>query len=106
MSDMLHTAASRRWLLAAIVWLLCTAPYARADLFNYVKKQDASFSWKLNEKIEVPDGTVYDLHLVSQTWQGIRWEHSLQVYLPKGVKPGSKMLLWNQGGTPNPVTML
>lgn len=103
---MLHTAGSRRWLLAAIVWLLGAAPCARADLFNYVKKQDASFSWKLNEKIEVPDGTVYDLHLVSQTWQGIRWEHSLQVYLPKGVKPGSKMLLWNQGGAPNPVTML
>ena len=46
----------------------------------------------------MPNGTIYDLHLVSQVWEGITWEHQLQVYLPKGVKPTATMFLWNQGG--------
>lgn len=78
--------------------LLLAAPAARADLFDYVKKEDKSFSWKLKDKQELPDGTIYLLQLVSQTWHDIKWEHDLQVFLPKGVKPGGKMLLWNQGG--------
>jgi PhoPQ-activated pathogenicity-related protein len=88
---------SYRSILAFVV-CVSFATGARADLFTYVQKEDASFSWKLKEKLETPDGTIYDLQLVSQTWQGIKWEHDLQVFLPKGVKPGGKMLLWNQGG--------
>src|SRR5206468_8338367 len=42
----------------------------------------------------------------SQTWHGIRWEHSLVVYLPEGVKPGETMLLWNDGGKPDPLRSL
>src|SRR5262249_10250011 len=67
--------------LAAALWLGAAAP-ARADLFDYVKKPDDSFSWKLKDKLELPEGTVYNLQLVSQTWQSIRWEHDLQVFLP------------------------
>src|SRR5262249_13157828 len=66
--------------------------------FDYVKKPDKAFAWKLKAKTAHPEGTVYDLHLVSQEWQGIRWGHQLQVYLPKGVAPTTTMSLWNQGG--------
>jgi PhoPQ-activated pathogenicity-related protein len=93
-----------RWLVGCLVGLAIGTSSARADLFDYIKKADDSFAWKMTGKTETPDGTVYDLHLVSQTWQGIKWQHALQVYLPKGVKPGAKMLLWNQGGAPNPLT--
>jgi PhoPQ-activated pathogenicity-related protein len=75
---------------------------ARADLLDYVKKPDPVFAWKLKAKTAHPEGTVYDLHLVSQEWQGIRWEHQLQVYLPTGVKPTGTMFLWNQGGKASP----
>ena len=51
---------------------MAVAGPARADLFDYVKAPDPSFEWKLHEKIDHPLGTVYDLHLVSQTWQKIR----------------------------------
>lgn len=77
---------------------LATCPAARADLFEYLKKPDDSFAWKLIKKTDVGECTVYDIKLTSQTWQTIKWEHDLQVFLPKGVKPGGKMLLWNQGG--------
>ena len=92
-------------LLGCLVTLAVAAP-ARADLFDYVKKPDDSFAWKLVKKTELPDGTVYDIDLTSQTWQGIKWQHALQVYLPKGIKPSGKMVLWNQGGRPNPLTAL
>lgn len=75
---------------------------ARADLFEYVKRPESAFAWKLKETTDHPLGKVYDLHLVSQTWQGIVWEHPLQVYQPRGVKPTATMVLWNQGGRPSP----
>ena len=73
---------------------------ARADLFEYVKKSEPAFTWKLKEKIDHPDGTIYDLQLTSQTWQGMNWEHALQVYVPKEAVPSTTMFLWNQGGRP------
>lgn len=100
MAPRLHTG---RWLLACAAALVLAAP-VRADLLDYVKKPDPSYSWKQTGKVELESGTVYNLRLVSQTWQGIKWEHDVQVYLPKGVKPGSRMLLWNQGGRPNALT--
>ena len=56
-------------------------PAARAGLLEYVKKPDPSFAWKLKGKADHNQGTVYDLHLVSQTWQGITWEHSVKTIL-------------------------
>lgn len=84
--------------IGALVVGALVAPAARADLFDYVKKADDTYSWKLVNKTETPDGVIYDLKLISQTWHGIAWDHDLQVFLPKGVTPGGKMLLWNQGG--------
>jgi PhoPQ-activated pathogenicity-related protein len=77
-------------------------PAARADLPAYVKKPEPAFSWKLRKKFRVPGATVHDLHLVSQTWQGIKWEHALQVYVPAKVKPSATLFLYNTGGDPNP----
>ena len=86
------------WRLVFIFAGFLGAAPARADLFDYIKKPDGAFSWKLDKKTESAAGTVYTLKLVSQKWQGITWEHDVQVFLPKGVKPGAKMFLWNQGG--------
>lgn len=80
--------------------LACAAP-ARADLVEYVKKPDDSFSWKLKEKKEVNGINVWEIDLVSQKWHDIVWDHKLLVYLPKDVKPGKTMMLFNTGGTPN-----
>jgi PhoPQ-activated pathogenicity-related protein len=82
----------------ALLALALFAPRSRADLLDYVKQPDDAFAWKLKDKKEVGEGTIYDLHLVSQVWQGITWEHQLQVFVPKGVKPATTMFLWNQGG--------
>jgi PhoPQ-activated pathogenicity-related protein len=82
--------------------LASAAAPARAGLEEYVARPEPAFAWKLREKQETDQGTIYDLHLVSQTWQNIKWEHQLQVYQPKGVTPNAKMLLWNTGGMARP----
>lgn len=85
----------------AAVGCLIACTVARADVAAYVAKPDASFKWAVKTKAESALGTVYDLTLTSQTWQGIQWDHGLQVYVPTGVKPTATMFLWNQGGKPS-----
>jgi PhoPQ-activated pathogenicity-related protein len=97
---MTHLFGLRHVALVSAATLMLLPP-ARADLHDYVKKPEPAFKWTLKEKIAHPSGTVYDLHLVSQTWQGITWEHQLQVYQPQGVAPTSTMLLMNTGGSAN-----
>src|SRR5262245_9707392 len=96
-----RTLSAALALLAAAAW----AGAARADLPEYLKKPEPAYSWKLKEKIDHPQGTVYDLRLVSQTWEDITWEHQLQVYQPRDVEPGKTMLLWNTGGNSNPLNV-
>src|SRR5207244_10283100 len=87
-------------LLVLSAGFACQAP-AQASVIDYVKIPDKEYRWELKSKTETREGTVYDLHLISQVWQGIKWEHQLQVYVPKDVKPGATMFLYNQGGKAN-----
>ncbi len=93
--------------LGALVGLPALAPAAPArpavptDLVDYVAKDDDSFSWKLIDTQKSDLGAIYEIALVSQTWHGIKWDHQLQVFVPKGAKPQATMPLWNQGGRPD-----
>jgi PhoPQ-activated pathogenicity-related protein len=87
--------------LAPLLGCLAAAP-ARADLADYLERAEPAYAWKLKEKIANPLGTVYDLELVSQTWQDITWKHQLQVYQPEGVRPGKTLVLWVTGGKAGP----
>src|SRR5438105_2185141 len=96
-------AMMSRRILNASTWLffslgsllsLPAAP-AYAGLDEYINRPEPVFAWKLREKKETDQGTIYDLYLASQTWQDMKWEHQLQVYQPKGVEPNARMLLWN-----------
>ncbi len=91
-----------RQALCLIALCLATAPTFAAEpteLVDYVTKPDSSFSWKVADRTVTDLGTVYTLDLVSQTWHDIKWDHKLQVYVPKEVKPQATMVLWNQGGS-------
>lgn len=70
----------------------------RADLAAYIAKPDSAYQWELKSKTESPLGTVYTIHMVSQSWHDVVWDHDLQVCVPAGVKPTDTMFLWNQGG--------
>jgi PhoPQ-activated pathogenicity-related protein len=85
----------------ALLGCLTAAP-ARADLLEYIKKPEPRFDWKLREKLDVPQGTVFDLTVTSQVWQDIPWTHQVQVYQPRDVAPNPVMFVYNTGGKANP----
>jgi PhoPQ-activated pathogenicity-related protein len=87
--------------LPAVARAAPDAPAVPTELADYVFKKDASFAWKLVDTKKSDTGTVYELDLVSQTWQKIVWDHKVQVFVPKGAKPQATMVLWNQGGRPS-----
>lgn len=93
-------------LLSPLALMFVVGPSLAADvpseLTDYVNRKDDSFSWKLVDKKESDNGTIYTIDLISQTWHDIKWDHKLQVYVAKGVKPQPTMFLWNQGGNPGP----
>lgn len=76
-------------------------PAPPTDLVDYVTKKDDSFSWKLTDTKKSDAATIYEIDLVSQTWHDIKWDHKVQVFVPKDAKPQATMVLWNTGGTPN-----
>jgi PhoPQ-activated pathogenicity-related protein len=77
---------------------------AWADLGDYIRKPESNFAWKQNGKTrhEPVGDQIYDLHFVSQTWQGKNWQHQLQVYRPQSVAPAAMMFLWVTGGSSTP----
>ena len=60
----------------------------RADLAGYLAKPDLSYQWMLVRKSDAINATLYELRLTSQTWQGIVWEHNLNVFVPNAPAPG------------------
>ncbi|HEY2990632.1 MAG TPA: PhoPQ-activated protein PqaA family protein [Candidatus Binatia bacterium] len=76
--------------------------WAHADLEEYLRKPEPQFNWKIKDKTEHAGDRIYDLHVTSQSWQGITWEHQLQVYQPANARPSATMLLWVTGGSAAP----
>ena len=81
--------------------LLLAAASLRADLAEYLAKPDPSYAWELRGKTDLPTVTLYDLRLTSQTWQGIVWQHNLQVFVPPNAAPAGSALLLIDGGSQN-----
>ncbi|MGL6096417.1 MAG: PhoPQ-activated pathogenicity-related family protein [Fimbriiglobus sp.] len=82
------------------------APTPPTALAEYVRKADPSFAWSEKGTTKTPAGTAYELAVTSQTWQGIRWEHAVQIFVPAGAKPTGTFVLWNQGGGVSPSSSL
>lgn len=65
----------------------------------YVKKPDDSTSNKVVSTVETPQGRVVRFAFTSQTWEGIKWTHSLSVVVPKEEKYPEAMVLFITGGS-------
>jgi PhoPQ-activated pathogenicity-related protein len=83
----------------AAVGLSITAAPCRAGLDDYVKTADPAFAWKQTEQQKTPHGTVTNLELTSQVWQGITWTHSLRIYESDRVTYDDAVLLFITGGS-------
>ena len=77
---------------------LAGATVARGDWAAYVKKPKHAYKWEVRSKEKVADSMIYDLYLVSQTWQGIPWDHRLQLFYPDKVTYPHFCTVLNTGG--------
>lgn len=83
-------------ILLHLVGLL--AGQARADLAAYLKKPEPAYRWEKRGEERADGGTIYDLHLVSQVWQGITWTHRVQIFRPDNIEHPHFCTLLNTGG--------
>ncbi len=81
-----------------LVLLAVLAAGARADLYQYLARPEPAYKWEFRGEKQMDDVTVYDLHLVSQTWQGIDWEHKVQIFKPAKLDYPGFCGLYNTGG--------
>ncbi len=82
-----------------LLTLTCLLPTAvRADLDAYLRKPEPAYRWEKRGE-ETRNGVkIYDLHLVSQTWQGAPWEHRLVLFRPVKLDHPEFCTLYNTGG--------
>jgi PhoPQ-activated pathogenicity-related protein len=89
-------------LLICLASLLAPSP-SRGEipdsLEKFVERPEPDFRWSNEASLNGDDGTIHQLHLVSQSWQDIVWEHALTVYEPKAIEHGKHMLLFVSGGS-------
>jgi len=91
----------KRLLLIPLLMALISLGGARrshADLDAYLKRPEPAYKWEKTGENHTNGCTIYDLHLVSQTWQGIVWEHKLQIYRVDGLAHPHFCTLLNTGG--------
>lgn len=91
-------------LVVAILLLFLALPGALAiseethPLFQYVNRPDPAYSWERVSDEKLPTGErIIKLKMTSQVWQGIKWEHELDIVLPSEVKNGSVVGLFITG---------
>lgn len=85
--------------LLGLMALLLPSFSARADLAAYLAKPESVYKWEKRGEVNIEGGTAYDLHLVSQTWQGNVWEHRLILFIPTENKYPHLCTLLNTGGS-------
>ncbi len=78
--------------------VLVAALPVRADFAAYLAKPEPAYKWEKRGERALSGGKVYELHLVSQEWQGITWKHRLQLFVPDNATAPSLCTLLNTGG--------
>ncbi len=84
--------------IAAVIFIFLMNSTANAQLMNYIRRPDPAFKWRHVTTQRVERGRIYKLHFVSQVWEGIGWQHQLQIYEPNNVRYPNMTLIWVTGG--------
>ncbi|MFM7321427.1 MAG: PhoPQ-activated pathogenicity-related family protein [Armatimonadota bacterium] len=71
---------------------------ARADFHEYLARPEPDYAWEKKGERRAGAGTIHELHLTSQKWQGEIWTHRLQLFVPDKVERPDFCTLLNTGG--------
>ena len=69
------------------------------ELDKYVRAPETAYKWTLEATDLTDRGRVHRLKLVSQTWQGITWQHRLLILEPARLVHDHQVLLFITGGS-------
>ena len=91
-------------LLCVCLWPLAasadeTAVEVPSALFEYVRRPEPAYAWKVRNVQSLAGGRLYDVELTSQQWHGITWKHVLQIHEPAVIDHPKHVLLFVTGGT-------
>jgi PhoPQ-activated pathogenicity-related protein len=70
----------------------------RADLDEYLARPEPAYRWGKTSEQKLDGCTVTELQMTSQVWQGIPWEHKIQIFRPDAVKNPEFCAIYNTGG--------
>lgn len=95
----------RRFLSTSTLGALLTGVSANAraegGFHGYLARPEPAYKWEKRGEKRMGGGTIYDLWLVSQVWQGETWEHRLQLFVPDKLAYPDFCTLLNTGGGGN-----
>lgn len=74
---------------------------AQTPLDDYFQRPEPAYRWEKRDTKRVGNTTVYTLFMVSQTWQGIEWDHFVQIFYPDQPRYPRFSALLNTGGNPD-----
>jgi hypothetical protein len=55
-------------------------------LERFVHQEDRAYRWELRHTVQDPNGTYFEIDLVSQQWRTLLWKHRLLYFQPKHVR--------------------
>lgn len=92
-----------RRLVPTALFLVLGSVLARAEsvptaLQEYVQRPDSSYRFEIKSRPEPGKSGITIVEMTSQTWQDIRWRHSLYIFEPAKVEFPTKVFLFNTGG--------
>ncbi len=91
-----NCAAVMKLLLIGLA--LTAGKAATADLKSFMAKPESAYKWEKRNEQKIEGGTLYDLHLTSQTWKNGPWEHRLILLKPDNLTHPEFCSLLNTGG--------
>jgi PhoPQ-activated pathogenicity-related protein len=91
----MRTVARIAAVLALVVGLYAPAP---ADLKSFMAKPEPAYRWEKTGEETIDGVTVHSLQMVSQEWQGHKWEHKVQIFRPEKLEFPDHCLIYNTGG--------
>jgi PhoPQ-activated pathogenicity-related protein len=70
-------------------------------LMDYVNAPDSTFRWSVDEVTEQLGTKLVKIDMVSQTWQGVEWDHQLWILMPDDLEDADLATLVITGGEPD-----